>query len=72
VNTISAIDEPRSTSPEGVSQVIISFQPKDADIAAQEVRDRSIVSCFLPKTIQQPTVEKFDPDAAPALTLAVR
>ena len=26
---------------------------------------------LLPKTIQQPTVEKFDPDAAPVLTLAV-
>src|SRR3569832_2456088 len=26
---------------------------------------------LLPKTIQQPTVEKFDPAAAPVLTLAV-
>ena len=41
VNTISAIDELRSNSSEGVSQVIISFLlEKDADIAAQEVRDR--------------------------------
>src|SRR5262245_1738531 len=73
VNTISAIDELRSTSSEGVSQVIISFLlEKDADIAAQEVRDRvNRVLPLLPKTIQQPTVEKFDPDAAPVLTLAV-
>ncbi len=73
VNTISAIDELRSSSSEGVSQVIISFLlEKDVDIAAQEVRDRvNRVLPVLPKTIQQPTVEKFDPDAAPVLTLAV-
>ena len=73
VNTISAIDELRSNSSEGVSQVIISFLlEKDADIAAQEVRDRvNRVLPLLPKTIDQPTVEKFDPDAAPVLTLAV-
>ncbi len=73
VNTISAIDELRSSSSEGVSQVIISFLlEKDADIAAQEVRDRvNRVLPVLPKTIQQPTVEKFDPDSAPVLTLAV-
>ncbi len=73
VNTISAIDELRSTSSEGVSLVVVSFLlEKDADIAAQEVRDRvNRVLPLLPKTIQQPTVEKFDPDAAPVLTIAV-
>jgi hydrophobic/amphiphilic exporter-1 (mainly G- bacteria), HAE1 family len=73
VNTISGIDELRSTSSEGVSTVIISFLlEKDADVAAQEVRDRvNRVIPLLPKTIDQPTVEKFDPDAAPVLTLAV-
>jgi HAE1 family hydrophobic/amphiphilic exporter-1 len=73
VNTISSIDELRSNSSEGVSQVIISFLlEKDADIAAQEVRDRvNRVLPLLPKTIDQPTVEKFDPDSAPVLTLSV-
>ena len=73
VNTISGIDELRSTSSEGVSQVIVAFLlEKDADIAAQEVRDRvNRVLPLLPKTIEQPTVEKFDPDSAPVLTLAV-
>src|SRR6185312_6766367 len=73
VNTISGIDELRSTSSEGVSTVVISFLlEKDADIAAQEVRDRvNRVLPLLPKTIDQPTVEKFDPDSAPVLTLAV-
>src|SRR5262245_48148540 len=73
VNTISGIDELRSNSSEGVSQVIVAFLlEKDADIAAQEVRDRvNRVLPLLPKTIDQPTVEKFDPDSAPVLTLAV-
>src|ERR671912_1468670 len=41
VNTISGIDELRSTSVEGVSQVFITFLlDKNADVAAQEVRDK--------------------------------
>ena len=73
VNTISGIDELRSTSSEGVSTVIISFLlEKDVDVAAQEVRDRvNRVLPLLPRTIEQPTVEKFDPDSAPVMTLAV-
>ena len=53
--------------------MIIAFLlEKDADVAAQEVRDRvNRVLPLLPTTIEQPTVEKFDPDAAPVLTLAV-
>ena len=73
VNTISGIDELRSTSSEGVSTVIISFLlEKDVDVASQEVRDRvNRVLPLLPRTIDQPTVEKFDPDSAPVMTLAV-
>src|SRR5690349_10895293 len=73
VNTISGIDELRSTSSEGVSTVVIAFLlEKDGDIAAQEVRDRvNRVLPLLPRNIDQPTVEKFDPDSAPVMTLAV-
>ena len=43
VNTISGIDELRSTSVEGVSQVFVTFLlEKNADVATQEVRDKSI------------------------------
>ena len=36
------------------------------------MRDRvNRVLPLLPRTIEQPTVEKFDPDSAPVLTLAV-
>src|SRR5579862_1586317 len=73
VNTISGIDELRSVSSEGVSQVIITFLlDKDTNIAAQEVRDKvNGVLPLLPKTIQQPRVDKFDPDAAPVLSVAL-
>src|SRR3979409_1892727 len=73
VNTISGIDELRSTSSEGISQVIISFLlDKDTDVAAQEVRDKvNGVLPQLPKTIQQPRADPFDPDAAPVLSLAL-
>src|SRR5260221_2198827 len=41
VNTISGIDELRSTSSEGVSLITIGFLlDKDTDVAAQEVRDK--------------------------------
>ncbi len=73
VNTISGIDELRSISSEGVSQVMISFLlDKDPDVAAQEVRDKVNGALpRLPKTIQQPRVDRFDPDAAPVLSLAL-
>ena len=73
VNTISGIDQLNSNSAEGISQVIVTFQlEKNADVAAQEVRDRiNRILPLLPRTITQPTIEKQDPDAAPILTIAV-
>src|SRR6476659_792902 len=73
VNTISGIDELRSVSSEGISQVIVSFVlDKDTDVAAQEVRDKvNGVLPQLPKTIDQPRVDRMDPDAAPVLSLAL-
>src|SRR3984893_326317 len=73
VNTISGIDDLRSVSSEGISQVIVSFLlDKDTYVAAQEVRDRvNGVLPRLPKTIQQPRVDKMDPDSAPVLSISV-
>jgi HAE1 family hydrophobic/amphiphilic exporter-1 len=73
VNTISGIDQLNSNSAEGISQVIVTFRlEKNADVAAQEVRDRiNRILPQLPRTILQPTIEKQDPDAAPVLTIAV-
>jgi hydrophobic/amphiphilic exporter-1 (mainly G- bacteria), HAE1 family len=73
VNTISGIDELRSVTTEGVSQVIVTFViEKDINVAAQEVRDRlNSVLGDLPKDIDQPVVQKLDPDAAPILYFAL-
>ena len=67
VNTISGIDELRSISSEGVSLVFVAFLlDKDADVAAQEVRDKvNGVLPLLPRNIEQPRVEKFDPTPRP-------
>ena len=73
VNTISGIDTLSSTSSEGISQVMVAFTlEKNADIAAQEVRDRvNRILPQLPRTVMQPTVEKRDPTASPVITVAV-
>jgi len=73
VNTISGIDELRSVSVEGVSQVIVTFTlDKDVEVAAQEVRDRvSAALGDLPPGVDPPIITKMDPDAAPILTIAV-
>ncbi len=73
VNTISGIDELRSTSVEGVSQVFITFiLEKNADVAAQEVRDKvNLIVGDLPETAEQPVIQKLDTDAAPVLRIAV-
>src|SRR5437868_12515403 len=73
VNTISGIDELRSTSVEGVSQVFITFiLDKNADVAAQEVRDKvNLILGDLPETAEQPIVQKLDTDAAPVFRIAV-
>ncbi|MGQ0762798.1 MAG: efflux RND transporter permease subunit [Acidobacteriota bacterium] len=73
VNTISGIDELRSTSVEGVSQVFISFVlEKNADVAAQEVRNKiELIQNDLPETAETPIVQKLDTDATPVLRIAL-
>lgn len=73
VNTISGIDELRSTSIEGVSQVFVQFVlEKDVNVAAQEVENRvQTVIPKLPETAKQPTVQKLDTDAAPVLRISI-
>jgi hydrophobic/amphiphilic exporter-1 (mainly G- bacteria), HAE1 family len=73
VNTIAGIEELRSVSTEGVSQVFIQFRlEKSVDVAAQEVRDKvNQILPDLPQDIDQPVVDKVDPDAAPVLYAAL-
>src|ERR1700722_14347580 len=73
VNTISGIDELRSTSVEGLSTVVITFSlDKNGDVAAQEIRDKvNLTVPDLPDTAKAPVILKFDPDAAPILQIVV-
>ncbi len=73
VNTVSGIDELRSTSTEGISQVLISFNlEKKVDVAAQEVRDRvNRILATLPDNVDTPIVEKLDPDAEPIMSVSL-
>src|SRR5262245_64302595 len=60
VNTVAGIDELRSTSTEGNSNVTITFDlSKDPDVAAQEVRSKvDPVLRVLPETADPPIVQK--------------
>ena len=73
VNTIAGIDELRSSSTEGVSQLFITFTlDTDVDADTQDVRDHiSRAMALLPRGIDPPVIAKLDPDAAPILYIAV-
>ena len=73
INTVSGIDELRSTTQEGISVVTVQFLlSKNGDVGAQEVRDKvSSILQSLPEGTEAPIVNKFDTDAMPVLNLAV-
>lgn len=73
INTVSGIDELRSVTREGLSQVVVQFVlEKDLGIAAQEVRDKvGTILADLPEDADPPIVEKFDVDATPIATITV-
>jgi HAE1 family hydrophobic/amphiphilic exporter-1 len=73
INTISGIDELRSTTKEGISLVIVQFVlEKDRDVAAQEVRDKiSTILSQLPVGTDTPIIDKIDLNAMPVVQIAV-
>src|SRR5712672_4704652 len=72
VNTISGIDQIRSTSVEGLSLTFVSFQlEKNGDLAAQQVRDNVNLISDLPANARTPTVQKLDTGATPILQIAL-
>lgn len=73
LNTISGIDELRSTTIEGQSQIFATFVlEKEIDIASNEVRDKvsTVLGKFPPGT-DAPVIEKFDPDSAPIMSMVL-
>jgi len=73
VNTINGVKTIASTSTEGVSSVLVEFVlERDIDLAVQDVREKiSTIRSKLPKDIDEPVIEKVDPDATPVLWLAL-
>ncbi len=73
LSTISGLEELRSISSEGVSQVFLQFElEEDADVKSQDVRDKvARARADLPTDAEPPVVEKVDPDAAPILSVMV-
>src|SRR5258705_11091280 len=73
VNTISGIDELRSTTKEGISSVVITFVlEKNRDVAQQEVQGKiNTILSQLPSGTDTPIIDKFDIDATPVMTIAI-
>jgi len=73
INSISGVEELRSNNYEGLSVVVVQFElEKNTSVAAQEVRDRvNRTLALLPSGIEQPKVERSDPDATPVMLIAL-
>jgi HAE1 family hydrophobic/amphiphilic exporter-1 len=73
INTVSGIDELRSTTKEGVSMITVMFVvEKNRDVAAQEVRDKiSTILYQLPVGTDPPIIDKLDLNAAPVMLIGV-
>lgn len=73
INTINGVKTINSTSTEGVSIVTVEFfLERDIDIAVQDVREKiAAIRSKLPTDIEEPVIEKVDPDATPVLWLAL-
>ncbi|MCH8246277.1 MAG: efflux RND transporter permease subunit [Bacteroidetes bacterium] len=71
VQSISGIKEIRSTSTEGVSSILIEFEPDvSIDDAFSKVRDKvDLARADLPSDVEEPFVYEFDFSAFPILTV---
>ena len=71
VQSVNGIKEIRSTSTEGVSTVVIEFDPDvSIDEAYQKVRDKvDIAKADLPSDVEEPIVEEIDFSEFPILTI---
>ena len=69
VNTINGVKSIISTSSEGVSVVTVEFVlERNIDLAVQDVREKvSVIRGKLPKDLDDPIIEKVDPDATPIM-----
>jgi len=73
INTINGVKTLSSQSVEGVSVVTVEFVlERNIDLAVQDVREKiSVIRSKLPTDIDEPIIEKVDPDATPVLWLSL-
>ncbi|HET6490486.1 MAG TPA: efflux RND transporter permease subunit [Syntrophales bacterium] len=73
INTINGVKTISSQSVEGVSVVTVEFVlERNIDLAVQDVREKiSVIRSKLPTDIDEPVIEKVDPDATPVLWLSL-
>ena len=73
VNTVPGVEEMRSSSSRGRSNVTVTFNlEKDPDQAYQELQEKvSNVINRLPETADPPVIRKSDPDSSPVLIYSV-
>jgi hydrophobic/amphiphilic exporter-1 (mainly G- bacteria), HAE1 family len=73
IGTVSGIKTLKSTAMENVGIVVVQFElERKADEAVQDVRDKVAGAVReLPKDLQAPVIEKFDPGATPVLAVVV-
>lgn len=73
LNTVPGVEEMRSSSSRGSSNVTLTFNlEKDPDVAFQEIQQKlSTVVNRLPETADPPVAQKSDPDSQPILLYTV-
>jgi hydrophobic/amphiphilic exporter-1 (mainly G- bacteria), HAE1 family len=73
VNTLEGIKHITSNSSEGVATIILEFnEGTNLDQADQDVREKvNAVVPRLPRDVRTPVIQKFDPGAAPIMSIAI-
>ncbi|MBK9164982.1 MAG: efflux RND transporter permease subunit [Acidobacteria bacterium] len=73
LNTVPGVEEMRSSSSRGRSNVTLTFNlEKDPDVAFQEVQQKlSGIANRLPDTADPPEVQKSDPDSQPVIQYVI-
>lgn len=73
LNTVPGVEEMRSSSQRGRSNVTLTFNlEKDPDVAFQEIQQKlSTVTNRLPESADPPVAQKSDPDSQPILMYTI-
>jgi HAE1 family hydrophobic/amphiphilic exporter-1 len=73
INTVEGIKHVESTSQEGLSNILIQFRLEvSTQVASQDIRGKvASIRGELPREIEEPIVQRIDPNAMPILSLAV-